>query len=48
MQKAVPVLPDDTPKSLQKRVMERAEWVILPEAAELVSSRIQKEKEYRQ
>ncbi|MBR0353593.1 MAG: phosphoribosylglycinamide formyltransferase [Oscillospiraceae bacterium] len=45
LQKAVPVLPDDTPKSLQKRVMERAEWVILPEAAELVSSQIMKEKE---
>ncbi len=45
LQKAVPVLPDDTPKSLQKRVMERAEWVILPEAAELVSSQIKKEKE---
>ena len=48
LQKAVPVLPGDTPKALQKRVMERAEWVILPEAAELVSSQIQKEKEYRQ
>ena len=45
LQKAVPVLPDDTPASLQKRVMERAEWVILPEAAELVSSQIKKEKE---
>ena len=48
LQKAVSVLPGDTPKTLQKRVMERAEWIILPEAAELVSSRIQKEKEYRQ
>ncbi len=47
LQKAVSILPDDTPQSLQKRVMERAEWVILPEAAELVSSQIQKEKEYR-
>ncbi len=45
MQKAVPVLPDDTPKSLQKRVMERAEWVILPEAAELVSSLLMEDKE---
>ena len=45
LQKAVPVLPDDTPKSLQKRVMERAEWVILPDSAELVSSQIKKEKE---
>ena len=48
LQKAVPVLPDDTPAVLQKRVMERAEWIILPEAAELVSSKIMKEKEYRQ
>ena len=48
LQKAVPVLPDDTPAALQKRVMERAEWIILPEAAELVSSKIIKEKEYRQ
>ena len=47
LQKAVPILPGDTPKALQKRVMERAEWIILPEAAELVSSQIQKEKEYR-
>ncbi len=44
LQKAVNILPDDTPQTLQKRVMERAEWVILPEAAELVSSQIQKEK----
>ena len=48
LQKAVSVLPGDTAKTLQKRVMERAEWIILPEAAELVSARIQKEKEYRQ
>ena len=48
LQKAVNVLPGDTPKTLQKRVMERAEWIILPEAAELVSSQIQKEKEHRQ
>ncbi len=48
LQKAVPVLPDDTPETLQKRVMERAEWIILPEAAELVSSQLQKQKEYRQ
>ena len=48
LQKAVSVLPGDTPKTLQKRVMERAEWIILPEAAELVSARIRKEKEYIQ
>ena len=32
MQKAVEVLKDDTPESLQRRVMEQAEWVILPRA----------------
>jgi phosphoribosylglycinamide formyltransferase-1 len=33
LQKAVNVLPDDTPETLQQRVMCEAEWVILPEAA---------------
>lgn len=37
LQKAVEVLPDDTPETLQRRVMEQAEWVLLPQAAELVS-----------
>ena len=36
LQKAVEVLPGDTPEILQKRVMEQAEWVILPQAAEMV------------
>jgi len=45
LQKAVPVLPGDTPQQLQRRVMEQAEWVILPEAAELVSSEIIKRKD---
>jgi len=35
-QKAVEVLPGDTPESLQKRVMEQAEWVLLPRALEMV------------
>ena len=35
-QKAVDVLPGDTPESLQRRVMEQAEWVLLPQAAEQV------------
>lgn len=35
-QKAVEVLEGDTPETLQKRVMEQAEWIILPEAAEAV------------
>jgi len=32
LQKAVDVLPDDTPETLQQRVMREAEWVILPKA----------------
>ena len=38
MQKCVAVSPDDTPRSLQKRVMEEAEWVILPEVVSLICS----------
>lgn len=34
LQKAVEVLPGDTPQTLQRRVMEQAEWVLLPRAAE--------------
>lgn len=33
LQKAVDVLPDDTPETLQRRVMEQAEWELLPRAA---------------
>ena len=40
LQKAVDILPDDTPEILQKRVMEQAEWKILPKAAEIVSFEI--------
>lgn len=40
MQKAVKVLPSDTPKSLQKRVMEQAEWKILPAACEQICKKI--------
>lgn len=40
LQKAVTVRPDDTPESLQKRVMRLAEWKILPAAAELVAANI--------
>ena len=36
-QKAVPVHPDDTPETLQRRVMEEAEWLLLPEACEMIS-----------
>lgn len=35
LQKAVEVLPDDTPESLQRRVMEQAEWKLLPKAVAL-------------
>ena len=38
LQKAVEVKDDDTAESLQLRVMEEAEWKILPEAIELVAS----------
>ena len=37
-QKAVDVLPDDTPETLQKRVMVEAEWVLLPQAVETVAN----------
>ncbi len=37
-QKAVPVQPGDTPEILQRRVMEQAEWILLPQAAEQVSA----------
>ena len=37
LQKAVPVYENDTPEILQKRVMEQAEWEILPEAVRLYS-----------
>ena len=40
MQKAVRVLPGDTPEKLQKRVMRQAEWKILPAAAEQICARI--------
>ena len=39
-QKAVSVREDDTPETLQKRIMKEAEWIILPEAAEEVSAKI--------
>ncbi len=40
LQKAVAVEPGDTPETLQRRVMEQAEWLLLPQAAEMVSQRI--------
>ena len=38
LQKAVEVLPGDTPEVLQKRVMEQAEWKILPEAINMIAN----------
>ncbi len=40
MQKAVDVLPGDTPETLQRRVMEQAEWKLLPAAVESVCSQL--------
>lgn len=37
LQKGVEILPNDTPQTLQKRVMEQAEWVLLPRAVELIA-----------
>lgn len=42
MQKAVEVQEGDTPELLQRRVMEQAEWTILPKAVEMVSSTLNK------
>ena len=39
-QKAVDILPDDTPETLQRRVMEQAEWILLPRAAEAVAKEL--------
>ena len=40
MQRAVDILDTDTPEILQKRVMEQAEWIILPAAVEQVSKQL--------
>lgn len=47
-QKAVEVLPGDTPETLQRRVMEQAEWILLPQALEQVAGEIAKKREERQ
>ena len=44
LQKAVSVRKNDTPESLQARVMKQAEWIILPKAAEIVCKEIVKSK----
>lgn len=44
LQKAVAIEPGDTPEILQKRVMEQAEWILLPQAVEMVSKIISEKK----
>lgn len=44
VQEPVPVLATDTPPSLQRRVMEQAEWRILPRAAEYVAAQVLRRK----
>lgn len=48
LQKAVEIKEGDTPEILQRRVMEEAEWLLLPRAAELVSQKIIKEREVKE
>ena len=45
MQKAVEIREDDTAETLQRRVMEEAEWKLLPKAVEMVSKELLEEKE---
>lgn len=40
LQKAVEIMPGDTPEILQRRVMEEAEWILLPKAAEIAAKEI--------
>ncbi len=45
LQKAVDILPNDTAETLQRRVMEQAEWILLPKAVQMVAEEIGKGKE---
>ena len=45
LQKAVEVLDGDTPETLQRRIMEQAEWILLPRAAEMIAKKIADAKE---
>ncbi len=45
LQQPVMIEDDDTPETLQRRVMEQAEWILLPQAAELVAAQIKRERE---
>ncbi len=44
LQKEVAVEPGDTPETLQRKVMEQAEWIILPQAVQMMSEKISREK----
>lgn len=44
LQKAVRVLENDSPESLQRRIMEEAEWELLPEAAQIMSKELREGK----
>ena len=44
LQKAVQILPGDTPETLQRRVMEQAEWILLPQAAEIAAKEIRNDR----
>lgn len=46
LQKGVEILPGDTPQVLQRRVMEQAEWILLPQATQLLARQIVQEKEH--
>ena len=41
LQKAVDILPFDTPETLQQRVMKEAEWILLPQATEMIAKEIE-------
>ena len=41
LQKVVDILPFDTPETLQQRVMEEAEWILLPQATEMIAKEIE-------
>ena len=41
LQKAVDILPSDTPETLQQRVMEEAEWKLLPQATEMIAKELE-------
>ena len=45
LQRAVDIKQEDTPETLQRRVMEQAEWLLLPQATELVAKEIYEERE---